>query len=255
VAAASTLTLNKLPEENSFGVVKRIHVVRQWIENLRRGRPSLRILDYGCGTGELLTCWLGNPNDEIVGVDFHDQTIQYANDRNPRPEIRYRLSDLDSLRSEERLFDVAVCSEVLEHIHEPLDFLRKMRQVLQPDGVLIITTPNGYGAYELLASVQKVMHRIGLSKQNAQADATSGFLNIDSGHVQFFTVRQLMSLFRESNFTVAGRRARSLLCGPYVDPLFNILPLRQTIFSLNNRAADLLPFSFAADWMFLLKRT
>ena len=60
-------------------------------------------------------------------------------------------------------------------------------------------------------------------------------------------------MFSESGFRVVARRARTFLCGPYVDTLFRLSPGRQALFRMNNRLADLLPFSWAADWMFLLE--
>ena len=38
-------------------------------------------------------------------------------------------------------FDGALCSQVLEHIFEPAEFLAEIRRVLRPGGVLLLTTP------------------------------------------------------------------------------------------------------------------
>jgi len=53
---------------------------------------------------------------------------------------------------------------------------------------------------------------------------------------------------------LSGRRPRTFFCGPYADAVFRIFPERQTLFRLNNRLADVSPFSWAADWMFLLEQ-
>lgn len=81
----------------------------------------------------------------------------------------------------------------------------------------------------------------------------AGFLNTDSGHVQFFTLRRLERLFQESGYEIEDRRARTLLCGPYVDAIFALLPNRARAYAWNNRVADRLPVQLAADWMLLAR--
>jgi hypothetical protein len=81
-----------------------------------------------------------------------------------------------------------------------------------------------------------------------------GYLNLDSGHIQFFRRRKLEQLFHGAGFVVVDRRARTLLCGPYLDQLLARLPFRSLLYRFNGRLADSLPFSWAADWMFLLER-
>ena len=81
-----------------------------------------------------------------------------------------------------------------------------------------------------------------------------GFLNIDSGHVQFFGARRLERLFSGAGFRILERRARTLLCGPYIDVVFALMPARDRWYQWNNLGADRLPFVWAADWMFLLER-
>jgi hypothetical protein len=89
--------------------------------------------------------------------------------------------------------------------------------------------------------------------QESMATETTGFLNRDSGHVQFFRARTLYNIFCRSGFLLKEQRARTFLCGPYVDVLLRLPPCRQALYSINNRLADLLPFACAADWVFLLQ--
>ena len=64
--------------------------------------------------------------------------------------------------------------------------------------------------------------------------------------------RPIIWLFAGAGFGVAARRARTVLCGPYVDVAFVLWPWPEALYRWNNCAADLLPFRAAADWMFLL---
>lgn len=269
-------------EETPYGIVKRIEVIGQWIRQVRQrtGNSRLTILDYGCGTGSHITFPLASMGHKVLGIDSHEPSILEARRNYTLPNLSFRTGVLEDLVKENQTFDLIVCSEVLEHHSEPFDFLLGLRRLIGPAGALIMTTPNGYGSYEMLCRLEPGLRRIGvhqllrwifrggrqlarqLSGHTASVrpidklpeDQNPGFLNRESGHVQFFRLRTLEALFRDSGFHVASRRARTFLCGPYVDVLFGVCPFRQALYRMNNRLADLLPFAWAADWMFLLER-
>lgn len=264
--------------ETSYGIVKRLQTIEAWTAEVaqRLGTPSLSILDFGCGTGDHVTYPLACLGHRLLGVDMHEPSVQEAQRRYPLPNLVFRTGHLESLIREGLRFDLIVCSEVLEHLHQPLDGLRLMRQLLKPNGALIITTPNGYGSYEMLCRLQRGLTRLGIDqvarrsvhawrRKRTRADdnaapgesscstCEAGFLNFESGHVQFFRERHLLEAFEAGGFRVTERRARTFLCGPYIDVLLRLPPFRRTLYRVNNRVADLLPFAWSADWMFLLE--
>ena len=265
--------------ETSYGIVKRLRTVEAWTEAVaqRLGLPSLSILDYGCGTGDHLTYPLACRGHRVLGVDFHAASIEEASRRYRLPNLSFRMSEIGELAKEPRQFDLVVCSEVLEHLHDPPKFLHTICGMLRPGGGLIITTPNGYGSFEWLTSLQQALDRSGvhgwcrrlvhrcLKPKAGQGPAHTpaggdpavpyaGFLNMDSTHVQFFRVARLEAIFADSGFRIRERRARTLFCGPYADVFFRLGPCEQWLCRANNRLADALPFAWAADWMFLLER-
>ena len=260
--------------ETSYGIVKRVEVVSKWIDDFKtcEERQTVSILDYGCGTGDHITFPLAQSGHDVLGVDVHGQSILEARRRYTLPKLTFRVGELKDLMDEGLSFDLIVCSEVLEHLHNPEEFLRGLRSLLRPGGGLIITTPNGYGSFEMLRSVERALTRMGIHQRlrwifhkvlklsrrlehnkSLSIEPDPGFLNRDSVHVQFFRLRSLEKLFSKSGFRIVGRRARTFLCGPYVDALFRLSPGQQALFRLNNRLADLLPLSWAADWMYFLK--
>lgn len=263
--------------ETSYGILKRLRVIEGWTAALavRLKRDRLSILDVGCGTGDLLTAPLADGGHEVIGVDFHALSIEEASRRHMLPNLAFRCCQLEQLVEDESTYDLVICSEVLEHVHRPADFLAALRRLVQPDGALIITTPNGYGSYEMLCRLQRLLEWVGIdqllrrivhARRQAKArdtlvnpagetrsDGTTGFLNVESGHVQFFRASVLAGLFEQAGFVVAERRARTVFCGPYIDVLLRLPSFRQRLYRLNDRLADLLPFSWSADWMFLLR--
>ena len=268
----------KFPE-TSYGIVKRWQTIEAWTEAISRrlGKTSLSVLDYGCGTGDHVTYPLACLGHRVLGVDFHDASISEATRRYRVPTLSFRTAEIEELVKRGEQFDLVVCSEVLEHLHEPRHFLQAVSRLLHPGGGLIITTPNGYGSFEWLTSLQRLLAQTGIhglfrrmahacigkqaggSSQPAAAGReelcpSAGFLNMDSTHVQFFRVDDLEAIFEHSGFRIVERRARTLFCGPYADVVFRLAPFEAMLCRVNNRLADLLPVTWAADWMFLLER-
>lgn len=106
------------------------------------GRDA-RYLEIGCGFGFALDFARRALGLAVLGVD-----------PSPFAAAGVRILDLpivtDYLRQDTDLgggrFDLVVASEVVEHIHEPVAFLRLIARHLRPDGVLILTTPNAASA-------------------------------------------------------------------------------------------------------------
>jgi SAM-dependent methyltransferase len=258
--------------ETSYGIVKRLRVVEAWAHALAQqlGKERLSILDVGCGTGDHVTFPLASRYHDVLGVDFHAPSIEEASKRYTLPNLHFRCTELESLIRENQTFDLIVCSEVLEHVQQPEQFLIRLIRLVRSHGAVILTTPNGYGSYEMLCRLQRALQAVGIHQlirgglrfwhpakpAGKKPDCLGehiGFLNIDSGHIQFFRLSVLERLFDQAGFDIRERRARTLLCGPYVDVLLHLPPFRQRLYEMNNRLADLLPFSCAADWMFLLQ--
>jgi SAM-dependent methyltransferase len=246
--------------ENSYGIVKRLRVIGEWLGT--EDRP-LRILDFGCGTGEQITAPLARAGHVVIGVDVHAPTIAEARRRFQLPALEFRSVKPDEFPEKPWDFDAIVCSEVIEHLDHPERLLLKFRRALRSDGVLIVTTPNGRGSYELLCALERFLTKTGihgvfrriLPAGKSEPNSSPGFLNHESGHVQFFRLSILEELFRQSGFQVVDRRARTFLCGPYADLLFNGLPFRRATIRWNAKIAEVLPMSCVADWMFLLRKS
>jgi SAM-dependent methyltransferase len=259
--------------ETPYGIVKRLRAVERWASRVCRwrGKDTLSILDYGCGTGDHVTYPLARLGHHVLGV--HVQSIDEANRRYRLSNLAFRVMNIDELVREGTKYDLVICSEVLEHVHEPLAFLRQIRKMVDNKGGLIVTTPNGYGAFEWLSALERLLDRMGMNRMLRKAiravrrcaddgtsdgdlsdrDSSVGFLNMDSKHVQFFGLARLESLFSSGGFRIADRQARTVLCGPYVDNLFHLMPFRERLYRLNSEAADRLPMTWAADWMYLLQ--
>ncbi len=104
---------------------------------------TLRILEVGCGRG-----WLSNlasPYGTVEGIEPVAGVIDHA--RKMFPHIRFEAGTAETVlkRPDFAPYDVVLCSEVIEHVPDPQKraFLDEIKQLLTPEGYVILTTPRG----------------------------------------------------------------------------------------------------------------
>lgn len=113
---------------------ERRRVDGMFVENL----PPGLLLDVGCGHGAFLAR-VSRQGWRAVGVDFDADAVEAAKSAYG---LDVRVGGLDTLTEHREDFDVITASHVIEHVEDPADFLRRCRQLLRPQGRLVIRTPN-----------------------------------------------------------------------------------------------------------------
>jgi len=101
----------------------------------RAASDQFRIADVGCGRG-----WLTHLLSQFGEVTGFDRSITEARKRHPAG----RFVECNVLDLPPEDFDVAVCSEVIEHVQteEQSKLIDSLFSILRPGGALIMTTPN-----------------------------------------------------------------------------------------------------------------
>ncbi|MFA5455715.1 MAG: class I SAM-dependent methyltransferase [Sulfurimonas sp.] len=100
-----------------------------------------RILDFGCGEGAL-SQRLSDLGYSVIAADmnyndFKAKGIEFKKiDFNQRDEVE------TFLRTNENGFDAVLSIEVIEHIHNPWQYLDDLIKMLKSGGYILITTPN-----------------------------------------------------------------------------------------------------------------
>jgi len=109
------------------------------------GAPT-RLLDIGSGTGEFIRdVLLRWPDAEALGLEMSRSGVEIAKQHAPaaRFEVCDLLTDPPPQGDDVRWATHAVCSEVLEHVDDPVALLRKARAWLAPGCRLVVTVPGG----------------------------------------------------------------------------------------------------------------
>jgi 2-polyprenyl-3-methyl-5-hydroxy-6-metoxy-1,4-benzoquinol methylase len=111
-----------------------------------------RLLDVGCGGGEILEGVAGELGAAGTGLDGSERAIARARRRFPgRHWVRGRIER--AALAGEKQFDGAMIVRLLEHLDDPVGDLETIREWLLPGGILLVDVPNGEYFYSLLYSI------------------------------------------------------------------------------------------------------
>ncbi len=126
------------------------HYLR-WTHVLKEAKIGMNILDFGCGSGNLLEVFYRNrfKPKSYVGLDIRKQTIDMLNQKwNDLPFADFQVADLCSKPFPNLIhlgneWDIIACFEVIEHIgkHNVEQFLNNIVWFMNDKTVLLISTP------------------------------------------------------------------------------------------------------------------
>jgi SAM-dependent methyltransferase len=168
------------------------------------------VLELGCGHGLILQS-LRDCDAIGVEIDESEAAIARANGLDVRVGHAGRYDA-------GRKFDALIASEVIEHMLEPQSLLDNAARHLRPGGMLLLTTPNGYGYYELserhlnpkyLVRSNNLLRRL-LGK--APYKRGDGF-----DHCQWFTMGQLLRMTRKAGFSLIDQENSDFITGSEFD--------------------------------------
>ena len=151
-----------------------------------------RVLDVGCATGNLAEVLAGR-GCRVTGIEIDPEAARQAE----KPCERVIVGDVENLdlgaELDEADFDVIVFGDVLEHLKDPLQTLRRVKPFLQTEGYVIASIPNiAHGSVRLALMQGRFRYRsLGL---------------LDDTHLRFFTRETVEQLFKDAGFLIADLR-------------------------------------------------
>jgi len=100
-----------------------------------------KILDYGCGMGGVSQLFNERYNCEVDGVEISDNELKKAKIAfGENKKLNFLL--LNEFEFPEKNYDLIFSSQVIEHVHNPGNYLSKINYMLKDDAYLLIGLPN-----------------------------------------------------------------------------------------------------------------
>ncbi|GAB4321084.1 MAG: class I SAM-dependent methyltransferase [Bacteroidales bacterium] len=118
----------------------------------RHKKSPFHVLDAGAGFGQY-TYWLARkyPHCEILAVDVKKDQVEDCSRffrKIGMNNVEFREADLTAFTSEQT-FDLVLSVDVMEHILEDVTVFQNLYRVMNPDGLLLISTPSDQGGSDV----------------------------------------------------------------------------------------------------------
>ncbi len=160
--------------------------VRRLVEKYNPERAL--VIDIGCGN----VVWNWNNEFNVVGVDINPEALQY-NLAQGRLVRAIHASVEDIVGMEDNTANLAVCSEVIEHIPNFWDVMKEAYRVLKPGGYFIVTVP-----YDTTLSFwAPLFHLQCLYQGHIKKDE---YYQQKCGHVNYFSPRTILMYLEAVGF-------------------------------------------------------
>ena len=146
-----------------------------------------RILDVGCGAGALGASIKQRQSAEVWGIEADEDAASLAEVRLDRVLV----GNVEALMGKlpDKQFDCIIFGDVLEHLQNPDEVLRKAKKWLSETGIVVASIPNvrNHSVVKSLLAGNWTYESAGL---------------LDETHLHFFTRRDVEELFRQADLHI-----------------------------------------------------
>lgn len=149
-----------------------------WLKSLLKHRlPPAKIVELGCSHGSFVSL-MRRAGFEASGVEMSPWVVDFARSTF---DVPMSIGPLETLDIPAGTLDVVVSMDVLEHLPDPMETMRRCLELLKPDGLLLLQTPQFRRGADFQESV-------------AEGDRFLEML-IPEEHIYLFTSESITDLF------------------------------------------------------------
>src|SRR5439155_10747126 len=99
-----------------------------------------RVLDLGCGVGQLAFHLAEAGAAEVVALDVSEKMLDLARAERAHPRVTYRLQPIEDAEFPADRFDLVVSSLAFHYVREYRELVRRIAGWLAPQGLLVYST-------------------------------------------------------------------------------------------------------------------
>jgi SAM-dependent methyltransferase len=223
--------------------------VEDFAAERRVSAADLSILEVACGVGGI-TLPLARLGARVRALDIDERDVAMLTAR--ARELRFDnltagVEDAFTFQHDTR-YDVIVASEVMEHVLDPDALLDNLVRHMAPGGLLIVTTPNGYGPWELSNYVRPrpVVRRWNwIRRAFGKPPYVAG---AGPDHCQHYTRGRLLKLFQRHGLDV-----HRFMNSDFILTISKTMRGHRTLGELDADFANLVPHWMASGWYVALR--
>jgi len=213
------------------------------------GSKGLRILDAGCGPGNLAAFCEVQPDYRLFGVDLWPNQLRQAAEKEGY-EALFQVNLVDGLPFPNESFDIIVCNEVLMYLPNATEALTEFYRVLTPEGKLFVYNPISW-LPRLHSVMKKLARKIYRERKTIALDIEFNWKEAERPcRITYYSLQSLIEQIRSVDFDITGFAAFRLFRNRLrlMTRLENLAWYRRLVSSLAERhpylASDLLVLAY-----------
>ena len=125
----------------------RRRIIFDWVQRTITTHKNPQVLDIGCGTGFNIVYLHELGYNQVSGLDFSPDALEYCRSRQLKVLM---CGDAENLPIRHDCYDIILILDIIEHLKDDRRALSEIFRALKPDGILIIFVP----AFRFLWSFQ-----------------------------------------------------------------------------------------------------
>ena len=135
-------------QKYSLGPTRR--EVKKIVLPLLEKNNELKILDIGCGTGQLIKEISDHCNKvNYLGIDVAENMIEVAKKNNKGKNVKFKTSSIESFESNEK-YDIIICTHAFPYFPNKQEMIKKMAGLCNKKGQVIIVNSSTNSLKDLI---------------------------------------------------------------------------------------------------------
>ncbi|MBI2672588.1 methyltransferase domain-containing protein [Candidatus Woesearchaeota archaeon] len=161
------------------------YIQKKIVENLNL-RDNQKILDIGCGTGDILVLISKLSRAKLYGLDISENMLKRAS-RKLGKKAALKLGEVSKLPFSNNMFDYVLSTEAFHHFPDPNKALKEINKILKKNRHVLIADVNFYLSF---------IHKL--------------FKWLEPGHVKIYSLDEFRNMFNDNGFKVLKQKRMGL---------------------------------------------